>query len=463
MKLKDKVALVTGTSPNIGGGLAEALAAEGAAVVSVDASAANANDCAAYIKSIGGKALGITCDVTDEAQVTAAVQKACETFGQIDVLVNNAVFFNKKGVLTMPLAEWRKQIDVILTGAFLFTKYVAQSMIDRQVRGSILNIVSTAGHQGEPNNIAYSTAKSGMLNFTRSAAMELAKHGIRVNSLTPTATDPSESSERRNAGAAPRSISRRPGRSSRCTAAASRCRAAQPQRLRPRRRLHRLVRGGDDDRHRPAHRCRRGGPLLAVGPGAEVTLPPKVKLRAFEEICERIRRQLAAGKLKPGDKLPPERELSEQLGVSRAALREALRTLEIAGVIMLKKGVKGGAFVQAGDPANMTRVIQDLVHLGAISLGDLTEARLLIQSGVVRLACERATDADIEAIGRHRAHRGDVAARPCRGATCRDRRVLPPAGARHAQRDPQDPGRFARPISWSASCAASRGAPSCPA
>ena len=80
-------------------------------------------------------------------------------------------------------------------------------------------------------------------------------------------------------------------------------------------------------------------------------------------------------------------------------MREALRTLEIAGVIMLKKGVKGGAFVQAGDPANMTRVIQDLVHLGAISLGDLTEARLLIQSGVVRLACARATDADIEAIG----------------------------------------------------------------
>ncbi len=87
--------------------------------------------------------------------------------------------------------------------------------------------------------------------------------------------------------------------------------------------------------------------------------------------------------------------------MSRAALREALRTLEIAGVIMLKKGVKGGAFVQSGDPANMTRVIQDLVHLGAISLGDLTEARLLIQSGVVRLACARATDADIEAIGRN--------------------------------------------------------------
>jgi NAD(P)-dependent dehydrogenase (short-subunit alcohol dehydrogenase family) len=196
MKLKDKVALVTGTSPNIGGGIAEGLAAEGAALVCVDASAANATDCASYLTSTGGKALAITCDVTDQDAVAAAVHKACDTFGRIDVLVNNAVVFNKKGVLTMPLDEWRKQIDVILTGAFLFTKHVAQSMIERKVRGSIINIVSTAGHQGEPNNIGYSTAKCGMLNFTRSAAMELVKHGIRVNSLTPTATDPSESVER---------------------------------------------------------------------------------------------------------------------------------------------------------------------------------------------------------------------------------------------------------------------------
>ena len=196
MKLKDKVALVTGTSPNIGGGIAEGLAAEGAALVCVDAMAANATDCANYLKSTGAQALAITCDVTAEAEVAAAVQKACDTFGRIDVLVNNAVVFNKKGVLTMPLEDWRRQIDVILTGAFLFTKHAARSMIDRQVRGSILNIISTAGHQGEPNNIGYSTAKSGLINFTRSAAMELVKHGIRVNSLTPTATDPSESAER---------------------------------------------------------------------------------------------------------------------------------------------------------------------------------------------------------------------------------------------------------------------------
>lgn len=125
---------------------------------------------------------------------------------------------------------------------------------------------------------------------------------------------------------------------------------------------------------------------------------PIQRRRAFEEVCEKIRDQLSTRALRPGDKLPAERELAEQLGVSRSALREALRTLELAGILELRKGVKGGAFVRAGDPTSMKRVLQDLVHLGTISLGDLTEARLLIQSGVIRLACERATQADIDAI-----------------------------------------------------------------
>jgi len=196
MRLSDKVALVTGTSPNIGGGIAEALAHEGAAIVAVDSRADNATDCARAIEAAGGRALGLTCNVCDEVQVRATVEASLAAFGRIDILVNNAAFFNKKGVLDMSLAEWRKQTDVILTGAFLLTKYVAQSMIERGVAGRILNIVSTAGHQGEPGNIAYSTAKCGLLNFTRSAAMELVGHNIRVNSLTPTATDPIESFER---------------------------------------------------------------------------------------------------------------------------------------------------------------------------------------------------------------------------------------------------------------------------
>lgn len=214
--LRNKVALVTGTSPNIGGGIAEALAAAGAALVAVDAREENARDCAGHVERNGGRAIGLTADVTDEAQVEAAVDAAVAAFGGIDVLVNCAAVFNKKGVLDMSLDEWNRQTGVILGGTFLFTKHVAKRMIERGRGGAIVNIISTAGHQGEPGNIAYSTSKCGLLNFTRSAAMELVGHGIRVNSLTPTATDPSESFERAarwgRAGAPPEGLTERMAR-----------------------------------------------------------------------------------------------------------------------------------------------------------------------------------------------------------------------------------------------------------
>jgi NAD(P)-dependent dehydrogenase (short-subunit alcohol dehydrogenase family) len=196
MKLHNKVALITGTSPNIGGGIAIGMADAGARVVCIDVQLDNAQRCADSIIQRGGEALGVVCDVTNEAQVQLAVARAREVFGGVDILVNGAVIFNQKGVLDMPLAEWTQQLAVILTGTFLCTKYVAQLMIDQGRRGSIINIISTAGHQGEPWNIGYCTGKSGLLNFTRSAAMELAEYGIRVNSLTPTATDTAEGAAR---------------------------------------------------------------------------------------------------------------------------------------------------------------------------------------------------------------------------------------------------------------------------
>ena len=196
MKLDGKIALVTGTSPNICGGIAGGLAEEGAAIVCVDIRQEYVDGCAQAINGNGGRAIGLVCDVTNEEQVKATVEEAKDAFGGVDILVNGAVIFNRKGVLNMPLAEWRSQIDVILSGAFLFTKYATQMMIDQGRKGSVINIISSAGHQGEPGNIGYATGKGGMLNFTRSVAMELAEHGIRVNSLTPTATDPSEGAER---------------------------------------------------------------------------------------------------------------------------------------------------------------------------------------------------------------------------------------------------------------------------
>jgi GntR family transcriptional regulator, transcriptional repressor for pyruvate dehydrogenase complex len=120
--------------------------------------------------------------------------------------------------------------------------------------------------------------------------------------------------------------------------------------------------------------------------------------RAFEEICERIREQLALGVLKPGDKLPPERDLAQQLGVSRNVLREALRSLEMAGVLRLQKGVKGGAFIQEGDTSRMNDVMRDMLSLGTISVRELSAARVHVLDLVVRLACVNARQADLDAL-----------------------------------------------------------------
>ena len=196
MKLTGKIAIVTGTSPNIGGGIAEGLADEGAKVVCVDIVEDNAQQCAAWIRKRGGDALGLVADTTDEAQVAAMVARAREAYGGVDILVNNAGILGGESVLAMPLARWTRQLAVNLTGTFLVTQQVASVMVEQNRGGSIIVIVSTAGHQGQPGNIGYCTSKSGLLNFTRAAAMDLAPHRIRVNSLTPTATDVTESAER---------------------------------------------------------------------------------------------------------------------------------------------------------------------------------------------------------------------------------------------------------------------------
>ncbi|PPJ25568.1 SDR family NAD(P)-dependent oxidoreductase [Nocardia nova] len=195
-RLREKVAIVTGTSPNIGGTLARGLAAEGARVLCTDLSAEVAQRCAAEIVAAGGDAAAIAGDVTDPEHADAAVAAAVERWGKIDILVDNAVFFKQEGVLTMSYEDFRRQLDVILGGAFLFTRAVARSMIETKTAGSIITVLSTAAWQGQPGNIGYSTGKSGLVNFTRSAAMELAAYGIRVNGFTPTATAPTDASAR---------------------------------------------------------------------------------------------------------------------------------------------------------------------------------------------------------------------------------------------------------------------------
>ena len=203
MRLKSKVALVTGCGPNINAGIALGLADEGARLVCVDRRPDYAAACAQAIRERGGEAICVVCDVTREDDVAAAIAQAHGAFGPIDILVNGAALQIRKGLLDVSLDEFRRQVDVSLAGSFLFTQHAARSMIEHRRRGSIINIGSTEAHQGNIGNIAYGTAKAGLLNFTRAAAMELAGFGIRVNSLSPTGTDPAEGLERAAAWGVP--------------------------------------------------------------------------------------------------------------------------------------------------------------------------------------------------------------------------------------------------------------------
>ncbi|WP_217575041.1 SDR family NAD(P)-dependent oxidoreductase [Streptomyces sp. GbtcB7] len=191
-RLEGKSAIVTGASPNIGGAIARCFDAEGARPFCTDVLGDTAQACVEKIRADGGDAFAVTGDVTDPEHARSVVEQAVARWGQVDVLVNNAVWFNQKGLLTMPVEEYRRQLDVILGGAFLFTRAVAESMIRTGTAGSVINVLSTAAWQGQPGNIGYSTGKSGLINFTRSTAMELAEHGIRVNGFTPTATQPED-------------------------------------------------------------------------------------------------------------------------------------------------------------------------------------------------------------------------------------------------------------------------------
>jgi len=137
---------------------------------------------------------------------------------------------------------------------------------------------------------------------------------------------------------------------------------------------------------------------MKEAPASALGFAPITPQRAFEEIASQIRELVASGKLKPGDRLPAERGLSAKFNVSRNTLREALRALELSGMIELRKGATGGAFVLPGSSGVIVNGLRDLYHLGAITPQQLTEARIWLSAIVVRVACERLTEEDLEAL-----------------------------------------------------------------
>jgi DNA-binding FadR family transcriptional regulator len=142
-----------------------------------------------------------------------------------------------------------------------------------------------------------------------------------------------------------------------------------------------------------------------IDDGAQAPTPPRFEAvrsaRAFEEIAAQIRGELAEGRLKVGSRLPAERALALQFGVSRNTLREALRSLEHAGLVLLRKGASGGAFISQGSGDAIVTSMMDLFHMGSVTPDQLTEARIWIEAVIVREACRRATPQDIETLRRN--------------------------------------------------------------
>jgi NAD(P)-dependent dehydrogenase (short-subunit alcohol dehydrogenase family) len=190
ISLEGKVALVTGAGPNIGSGISLALARYGARVACNDLDAGAAEACVRRIERNGGTATAIPGDVTSEGDVSGYVQRVLDTWGKIDILVNNASLLGGRGVLDETTQDFTRAVMVAALGNFLNTKYVARSMCERGVRGSIVCISSSNGWNGSPGVIAYAFHKGGVNNFVRAAAMDLAPYGIRVNSFTPTMVSP---------------------------------------------------------------------------------------------------------------------------------------------------------------------------------------------------------------------------------------------------------------------------------
>jgi len=182
--LAGRVALVTGAGSGIGRAIAGRLAAEGACVVVADRDAASAK---AVGDELGGAdtAVAVTVDVTDEAQVEAAVEAGALAFGGVDLLVNNAGLSISKPLLETTLDDWDLQHNVMARGSFLLSRELARLMIEQGLGGDIVYVVSKNSVFAGPNNVAYSATKADQAHQVRLLAAELGAHGIRVNGVNP--------------------------------------------------------------------------------------------------------------------------------------------------------------------------------------------------------------------------------------------------------------------------------------
>lgn len=188
MRLKDRVAIVTGGGSGIGRSICVNMAQEGAKVAVPDIDPQTAAETVALIKKDGGEATAFKMDVTQKSEVQTTIAAVLKAYGKIDILVNNAGTDIKGSITELAEDTWDKLMDINLKGVFLCTQAVTPSMIERRY-GRIVNISSMAGKTGEPLTSPYCATKFGVIGFTQSVALEVGKHNITANAVCPGPVD----------------------------------------------------------------------------------------------------------------------------------------------------------------------------------------------------------------------------------------------------------------------------------
>jgi L-fucose dehydrogenase len=183
VRLKDKVAIVTGSSKGIGAGIARVFHREGARVVITCRTAAEGQKVAEELGRAEGQTIFVKTDVTRSADVQEMIRTTVATFGQLDILVNNAGYHISKNAEETSEEEWEFIQNTNLRSTFLCSKYAIPHL--RKTRGNIINISSMVGVVGQPNAAAYSATKGGQIAMTKNMAIDFAPDGIRVNVICP--------------------------------------------------------------------------------------------------------------------------------------------------------------------------------------------------------------------------------------------------------------------------------------
>lgn len=185
MRLKDKVAVVTGAGSGIGKAIAEKFAQEGAKVIIADIDIDTAELTVKEIKNKGHEAMAVAMNVTDEEQVEAAIAKVITAYGGVDILVSNAGIQTISPIEDLPLKEWKKLLAIHLDGAFLTTRACLKDMYKRKKGGSIIYMGSVHSKEASALKAPYVTAKHGLIGLCKVVAKEGAQHNVRANVICP--------------------------------------------------------------------------------------------------------------------------------------------------------------------------------------------------------------------------------------------------------------------------------------